>query len=95
MPKDEIVPSEIDDYFRHRELRGYVHDMGAAMQGGIGGHAGLFSNAEEVYYIMQMYLQKGMSMDMNLLLQKLSMNLIHVTIVIRETEEGLDLINLS
>ena len=52
VPKDEIVPSEIDDYFRHRELRGYVHDMGAAMQGGIGGHAGLFSNAEEVllYY---------------------------------------------
>ena len=59
VPKDEIVPSEIDGYFRHQELRGYVHDMGAAMQGGIGGHAGLFSNAEEVYYIMQMYLQKG------------------------------------
>ncbi|MEC8635808.1 MAG: glycoside hydrolase family 3 N-terminal domain-containing protein [Bacteroidota bacterium] len=59
--KDEIVPSEIDDYFRHRELRGYVHDMGAAMQGGVGGHAGLFSNAEEVYKIMQMYLQKGKS----------------------------------
>ena len=59
IPKDEIVPSEIDNYFRHQELRGYVHDMGAAMQGGVGGHAGLFSNAEEVYKIMQMYLQKG------------------------------------
>lgn len=59
IPKNEIVPSEIDDYFRHRELRAYVHDMGAAMQGGVGGHAGLFSNAEEVYKIMQMYLQKG------------------------------------
>ena len=59
MSKDEIVPSEIDNYFRHRELRAYVHDMGAAMQGGVGGHAGLFSNAEEVYKIMQMYLQKG------------------------------------
>ena len=46
MSKDEIVPSEIDNYFRHRELRAYVHDMGAAMQGGVGGHAGLFSNAE-------------------------------------------------
>ena len=57
--KNEIVPSEIDNYFRHRELRAYVHDMGAAMQGGVGGHAGLFSNAEEVYKIMQMYLQKG------------------------------------
>ena len=59
IPKNEIVPSEIDDYFRHRELRAYVHDMGAAMQGGVGGHAGLFSNAEEIYKIMQMYLQKG------------------------------------
>ncbi|MBL6665779.1 MAG: serine hydrolase [Flavobacteriaceae bacterium] len=59
IPKEEIVPSEIDDYFRHQELQGYVHDMGAAMQGGVGGHAGLFSNAEEVYKIMQMYLQKG------------------------------------
>lgn len=57
--KNEIVPSEIDNYFRHRELRAYVHDMGAAMQGGVGGHAGLFSNAEEVYKIMQMYLQMG------------------------------------
>jgi len=59
VPKDEIVPSEIDNYFRQRELRGYVHDMGAAMQGGVGGHSGLFSNAEEVYRIMQIYLQKG------------------------------------
>jgi CubicO group peptidase (beta-lactamase class C family) len=59
MSKDEIVPSEIDNYFRNLELRGYVHDMGAAMQGGVGGHAGLFSNAEEVYRIMQIYLQKG------------------------------------
>lgn len=59
IPLDEIVPSERDDYFRHRELRGYVHDMGAAMLGGIGGHAGLFSNAEEVFKIMQLYLQGG------------------------------------
>ncbi len=58
-PMQEIVPSEIDDYFRNQELRGYVHDMGAAMLGGVGGHAGLFSNAEEVFKIMQMYLQKG------------------------------------
>lgn len=33
--------------------------MGAAMQGGIGGHAGLFSNANDVAKIMQMYLQGG------------------------------------
>ena len=40
-------------------MQGYVHDMGAAMQGGVGGHAGLFSNANDVAKIMQMYLQGG------------------------------------
>ena len=59
IPAEEIVPSELDTYFRHGELRGYVHDMGAAMQSGIGGHAGLFSNATEVGVIMQMFLKKG------------------------------------
>jgi CubicO group peptidase (beta-lactamase class C family) len=55
----EIVPTEKDDYYRYNLIHGYVHDMGAAMQGGIGGHAGLFSNANDVAKIMQMYLQKG------------------------------------
>ncbi len=54
-----IVPTEIDDYFRFQEVHGYVHDMGAAMQNGVGGHAGIFSNANDVAKIMQMYLQKG------------------------------------
>ncbi len=57
--KDLVVPSEIDTYYRHQELQGYVHDMGAAMQDGVGGHAGLFSNANDVAKIMQMYLQGG------------------------------------
>lgn len=57
--ESRIVPSEIDTYFRHQTVRGYVHDMGAAMQGGVGGHAGLFSNANDVAKIMQMYLQGG------------------------------------
>lgn len=57
--KDKIVPSEEDDYFRYQTVQGYVHDMGAAMQGGVGGHAGLFSNANDVAKIMQMYLQGG------------------------------------
>lgn len=54
-----IVPSEIDNYFRYQLLQGYVHDMAAAMQDGVAGHAGLFSNAMDVAKIMQMYLQKG------------------------------------
>ncbi len=54
-----IVPTEVDNYYRHQEVQGYVHDMGAAMQDGVGGHAGVFSNANDVAKIMQMYLQKG------------------------------------
>ena len=56
---DRITPSEDDTFFRYKKLQGYVHDEGAAMQGGVGGHAGLFSNAYEVAVLMQMYLQKG------------------------------------
>jgi len=55
----KIVPTEIDDYFRYQEVHGYVHDMGAAMQDGVGGHAGIFSNANDVAKIMQLFLQKG------------------------------------
>ena len=54
-----IVPSENDNYFRNGILKGFVHDMGAAMQGGIGGHAGLFGNSLDVAKVMQLYLQQG------------------------------------
>ena len=57
--KKQLVPSEKDTYFRSQLLQGEVHDMTAALQGGISGHAGLFSNAIDVATIMQMYLQKG------------------------------------
>ncbi len=57
--KSEIVPTEKDAYYRNQLVHGYVHDMGAAMLGGVGGHAGLFANANDVAKIMQMYLQKG------------------------------------
>ncbi|WKD86200.1 Beta-hexosaminidase [Polaribacter huanghezhanensis] len=58
-PLNEIIPTEKDAYFRDQLLQGYVHDMGAAMLGGVGGHAGLFANANDVAKIMQMYLQNG------------------------------------
>ena len=54
-----IVPTEFDYYFRSQLLQGHVHDMGAAMLGGVGGHAGLFSNANDLGIFMQMLLQKG------------------------------------
>ena len=58
-PRKSIIPTEKDEYFRNQLLQGYVHDMGAAMLGGIGGHAGLFSTANDVAKLMQMYMQKG------------------------------------
>lgn len=56
---DEIVPSEKDSYFRNQIVHGYVHDMGAAMLGGVSGHAGLFSNTHDLAIMMQMLLNGG------------------------------------
>lgn len=58
-PAQYIAPSEIDNYFRMQTLQGHVHDMGAAMLGGVGGHAGLFSTAGDMAVLMQMLLNKG------------------------------------
>ena len=59
MDKNRIAPTEVDSYFRYQTVQGYVHDMAAAIEGGVAGHAGVFSNAMDVAKIMQMYLQKG------------------------------------
>jgi beta-glucosidase-like glycosyl hydrolase/CubicO group peptidase (beta-lactamase class C family) len=58
-PITHIIPTENDIEFRHQLVHGYVHDPGAAMLGGISGHAGLFSNAADLAVIMQMLLQGG------------------------------------
>jgi len=55
----QIAPTENDKYFRHQHIRGYVHDQGAAMIGGVSGHAGLFSTADDMAVICQMWLQQG------------------------------------
>ena len=57
--KKTIAPTEQDPYFRERLVRGYVHDPGAAMFGGVSGHAGLFSNAYEIAILMQLVMNKG------------------------------------
>lgn len=56
---NRIVPTENDTIFRKQLLDGYVHDQGAAMLGGVAGHAGLFSNANDVAIVMQMLLNNG------------------------------------
>ncbi len=57
---NRIVPTENDKIFRKQLIHGDVHDPGAAMLGGVCGHAGVFSNANDIAVIMQMLLQKGM-----------------------------------
>lgn len=58
-PVDQIAPTENDQYFRNELLRGYVHDELAALMGGVSGNAGLFSSANDLAKVMQMYLQMG------------------------------------
>ncbi|TDE02745.1 glycoside hydrolase family 3 N-terminal domain-containing protein [Flavobacterium sandaracinum] len=57
--KNRIPPTETDTYFRRQLLQGYVNDLSAALEGGVSGHAGVFSNAMDVAKIMELYLQKG------------------------------------
>lgn len=57
--KDQIVPTQDDKLFRKVLLEGYVHDEGAAMAGGVSGHAGLFASANDLAILYQMLLNKG------------------------------------
>ncbi len=54
-----IAPTENDTYYRHRLVRGVVHDDNAYVMGGISGHAGLFSTADDLARILQMLLDGG------------------------------------
>ena len=54
-----IAPTEEDKLFRNTLLQGTVHDEGAALCGGVAGHAGLFSNAHDLAVLAQMNLQDG------------------------------------
>ena len=58
-PLSQIAPTENDTVFRKQLLRGDVHDQGAAMLGGVSGHAGLFGDSRDVAAIMQMLLNGG------------------------------------
>ena len=54
-----IAPTEYDNYWRHRQIRGTVHDETSQLLGGVAGHAGLFSTAGDLAKLLQMLLQKG------------------------------------
>ncbi len=56
---NRVIPTEQEKNFRQQLLRGDVHDPGAAMFGGVAGHAGLFSNSYDLGMIMQMLMNGG------------------------------------
>lgn len=56
---NRIPPTEDDKKFRGQLIQGDVHDQGAAMLGGVCGHAGLFANANDLGVMMQLFMQYG------------------------------------
>lgn len=54
-----IPPTEEDRTFRHRVIEGEVHDENASVMGGVAGHAGLFSNTEDVLRFAHCILANG------------------------------------
>jgi beta-N-acetylhexosaminidase len=67
LPQHWIAPTEDDITFRKRLIQGYVHDPGAAMYGGVAGHAGLFGKANDLAVMMQLMLNGGKYGDVELL----------------------------
>ncbi|PRY89179.1 glycoside hydrolase family 3 N-terminal domain-containing protein [Mongoliibacter ruber] len=67
IPINGIAPTEDDITFRKRLVQGYVHDQGAAMYGGVAGHAGLFGKANDLAVMMQLMLNGGKYGDVELL----------------------------
>lgn len=57
--KENILPTEKDDFFRMEQIHGTVHDEGAILMGGISSNAGLFGNALDLGKLAQMYLNNG------------------------------------
>ena len=58
-PLGRIAPTADEPIFRHQLIRGDVHDPGAAMFGGVAGHAGLFSDAYDLAILEEMLLSGG------------------------------------
>jgi CubicO group peptidase (beta-lactamase class C family) len=57
--KDKIAPTEFDNYWRMRLIRGEVHDETSSLLGGVAGHAGLFSTANDIGKFLEMIMSEG------------------------------------
>ena len=67
---DQIVPTEVDTLFRWQMLWGDVHDYSASVLGQVAGHAGLFSDAGDLFRLYQMLLNEGTFNDQRYLKSK-------------------------
>ena len=63
--KELSVPTEFDEYWRMKQLKGEVHDEAAYLLGGVSGNAGLFSNAKDIYRFMKAMLNEGRYFNFN------------------------------
>ena len=68
--KDDCMPTETDHILDRQTVQGYVHDELAALMGGVGGNAGLFSTAEDVARFCQMTLNGGRHADRQIVSSK-------------------------
>lgn len=57
--RNQIIPTERDERWRQRLVHGFVHDETAALFGGVAGHAGLFSTANDLAVLGQLLLNEG------------------------------------
>ncbi|MEO1434560.1 MAG: serine hydrolase [Bacteroidota bacterium] len=64
---NDIVPTEVDNYWRMQLLDGHVHDESAALLGGVAGNAGLFGNAQDLATLFQLLLNNGQYGDAQML----------------------------
>ncbi|MCX7832801.1 MAG: serine hydrolase [Ignavibacteria bacterium] len=62
--KKNCLPTEDDKYWRFKLIQGEVHDENASLMNGVAGHAGLFSNAKDLFLFMRMMLNRGVYEDL-------------------------------
>jgi CubicO group peptidase (beta-lactamase class C family) len=57
--KERIPPTEMDNYWRMKLIKGEVHDENSSLLGGTAGHAGLFSTASDIAKLLKVIMNKG------------------------------------
>jgi CubicO group peptidase (beta-lactamase class C family) len=57
--QNRIAPTEVDNYWRMKLIRGEVHDENSSLLGGVAGHAGLFSTAADITKLIEILINNG------------------------------------